>query len=239
MDDLIDDFIYACWGDDLKGVDSFLSIPGFDPNASGDNQWNGLQNACCSGAKLVVAKLLSLPNTDLGVRTTVGSTLLHLACEAEDIDIVKLLLQHPLIDIDACDNYGETSLFNTAKAGHIGIMKVLILAGADIGKKNKKGNNILTGRSNFGVMKLILDNASPSLTYDLMTCVDDNQETTFSIDILKLSDASVKYLLIKLTLAAKQLGLEVNLGNARHSLFEEYRANPEIIWLWQEEKKMV
>ncbi|CAK9186903.1 unnamed protein product [Ilex paraguariensis] len=59
-----------------------------------------------------------------------GCSLLHLACQAADIGMVELLLQHGA-HINASDSNGQTPLHHSIIRGRIAIAKLLLMRGAD------------------------------------------------------------------------------------------------------------
>jgi len=240
MEENISNFISACESGNLDVVEEILEIPGFDPNDMGIERFNGLQFACYNGQTRIVSKLLSLPNINLDVRTQFGNTILHWACERNNLDTVKLLLLNPSINIDAYNTSGETPLFITTCWNHIEITKLLIRNGANINKKNNIGTNILVKGCSFETMKFILDIASPKVAFDLMTSANENNQSLLSHILYTFRGRDygirvLKYFLIKLTSVTKELGLEINIGDGKHEILEQYKANPEIIWSWQAE----
>ncbi|KAI7986200.1 ADP-ribosylation factor GTPase-activating protein AGD3 [Camellia lanceoleosa] len=59
-----------------------------------------------------------------------GCSLLHLACQAADIGMVELLLQHGA-NVNASDSRGQTPLHHSIIRGRIAIAKLLLTRGAD------------------------------------------------------------------------------------------------------------
>ena len=68
---------------------------------------------------------------DVNSQTEYGDTPLHVACEKNKIEIVKLLLQNSNIDVNVEDEYGNTPLYIACEKNYIEIVK-LLLAKSDI-----------------------------------------------------------------------------------------------------------
>lgn len=70
-------------------------------------------------------------------------TLLHIACEVENEDMVELLLKSGA-DPNATDQYGKTPFHVSASGNSISIFNIFLKRkGIDISKKCKIGNNVL------------------------------------------------------------------------------------------------
>ena len=57
--------------------------------------------------------LHNIDEKTLNKKTPFGATALHNACKWQNPDVVKILLQHPEIDVNIFDNFGNTPLFYT------------------------------------------------------------------------------------------------------------------------------
>lgn len=76
------------------------------------------------------------------VKTTRGSTLLHEAVEADQADVVQLLLLHGLSP-DLKGKNGNTPLHIAASKGHVLCVEALLDGGADLSLTDDLGNNVL------------------------------------------------------------------------------------------------
>lgn len=89
--------------------------------------WTPLHSASAGPGKhhaKVVKTLLSHSVNATGQLKN-GKSPVHLACEAGNLDVVKLLLQEPIVDIMARDKEGDTPLISAAKQGHANIVSHL------------------------------------------------------------------------------------------------------------------
>ncbi|CAL5444356.1 unnamed protein product [Camellia sinensis] len=71
-----------------------------------------------------------------------GCSLLHLACQAADIGMVELLLQHGA-NVNASDSRGQTPLHHSIIRGRIAIAKLLLTRGADPHACDREGKTPL------------------------------------------------------------------------------------------------
>ena len=79
-----------------------------------------------------LVRLLLECGADANLQTSTGDTALMSACyDRADIDIVKLLLEHEA-HVNTRASRGRTALWLASQKGHVGIVSLLIEAGADI-----------------------------------------------------------------------------------------------------------
>ncbi|KAL8464394.1 hypothetical protein ACS0TY_034066 [Phlomoides rotata] len=71
-----------------------------------------------------------------------GCSLLHLACQAADIGMVELLLQHGA-NVSSCDSRGHTPLHHSIMRGRVAIAKLLLTRGANPEAADKEGRTAL------------------------------------------------------------------------------------------------
>ncbi|XP_076108939.1 uncharacterized protein LOC143076926 [Mytilus galloprovincialis] len=81
--------------------------------------------------------------TDVNKCSNYGSPPLQIACYANMIEVVCVLLQCDDVDIDLCDDYGYSSLYIASDKGHVDVVKELLQHSADLNKCNFKGKNPL------------------------------------------------------------------------------------------------
>ena len=92
-----------------------------------------------------------------------GENPLHIACENNNIEIVKLLLQHPNIDVNAKENYtGNTCLHTASAKKSIRLVELLLeKPNIDVNIQNQDGDTPLLlasqMRSNETVVRLLFD----------------------------------------------------------------------------------
>ena len=85
------------------------------------------------GYQCIVSRLLTL-GADIAHRTPHGNNALHIAVISQNIGVVKVVLQHGGIDIDLPNNDGWTPLLIAVKLGPTGVVKALLVAGADVNR---------------------------------------------------------------------------------------------------------
>lgn len=74
----------------------------------------------------LATQLLSDPRTDVNKPTIYGSPPIYYACETNSLDIVRLLLEHPKVDVNILRNGGESSLWCAASLGHNLVVKWML-----------------------------------------------------------------------------------------------------------------
>jgi ankyrin len=88
-----------------------------------------------------------------------GTTALHWAVRADDLDIARLLLQAGA-EADAANRYGVTALSLAAANGNPAMIQLLVKAGADPNRASREGQTVLmtAARSgNAAAVRLLLD----------------------------------------------------------------------------------
>lgn len=73
---------------------------------------------------------------DVTARGYFGETLLHLAANCENTDLLKYLVEKKGVDVNAEDDFGRTILFDVAIKGDKGLMVYLVEHGAEVGVKD-------------------------------------------------------------------------------------------------------
>jgi ankyrin repeat protein len=87
-----------------------------------------LQHVCQGHAKFKIFRhLMEKYNTSMNTLDKDEKTLLHLAAEKNDLQIVEYLLRTSKIDVNARDKAGQTALHLAAKAGFFDIVDILIV----------------------------------------------------------------------------------------------------------------
>lgn len=96
------------------------------------------------GKKTEMTALLLKKNAPVSYTSRKSETLLHIACEMENTDAVRELIQRGL-SVNQPDNDGETPLHSAVRSGgdNLDIVKLLLDNGADINATNKKGQTVL------------------------------------------------------------------------------------------------
>lgn len=101
---------------------------GANAKTESDGGWTPLHNATAGSGKgrVKTVKTLLSHSVSPTAKLRTGKSPLHLACEAGDAEVVKLLLKQVNVNIMARDNEGNTPLIAAAKMGHTHIVKHLI-----------------------------------------------------------------------------------------------------------------
>ena len=108
----------------------------------------GLIKGSANNHYQVVDLLLQQPGIDVNIRggsfIRGGSnnyTALHVACEKNNIEIVRRLLSRADIDVNAATTSGYTALHGAAQEGHVDCVEMLLDCSAlDVNKKKSNGN---------------------------------------------------------------------------------------------------
>ncbi|XP_067660172.1 putative ankyrin repeat protein RF_0381 [Haliotis asinina] len=80
---------------------------------------------------------------DLAIMGNNKINTLHLACEGGNVEIIKYLLKHDIVDINSRDGKGSTPIMHVANDGHEDVFDVLIDKGADVSLVNGDKETIL------------------------------------------------------------------------------------------------
>lgn len=107
-----------------------------------NNGWSGLHYAAqwpaCSQMFLNTEKI------NVNIQSEKGETPLHIAARNENIEAIKLLLQHPEIDVNMQDVYGNTPLHTAVEHRKLDAIALLLNApGINPYSKNKQGDSAI------------------------------------------------------------------------------------------------
>ena len=134
-------------------------------NLPGDRGWTPLMMAGQNG-HVKICKALIDEGANVDARTDKpGTTALIDASYNGREEIVKLLLESKLVkEIDAADDYGDTSMACAVSSGHLSIVKLLIEHKADVNKGKKTPLTKALKKLNDGRSKEIFDQIVDALT---------------------------------------------------------------------------
>jgi ankyrin repeat protein len=142
---------------------AFLSVVSLA--AAGGNEVR-LADAVKAGNRAAVRELLKTPAgaADVNAREVDGTTALHWAVRADDVETVRLLLTAGA-KVNAANRYGVTALSVAATNGSAAIIDMLLKSGADANAALLEGETVLmtaarTGRPD--AVKLLLDHGADS-----------------------------------------------------------------------------
>ena len=94
---LVEKFTYFCgWNKNLSKVERCIQKDATVVNKKNSDGYTGLMLAAKKSNKtFIVNRILSTPNIDIGIRGNHGKSALHYCCYNNNIDSLRLLLQHP------------------------------------------------------------------------------------------------------------------------------------------------
>ena len=96
---------------------------------------------------------------DPSIKSKKKSTPLHFAARRGNDEIVKVLLEHPKVNVNARDSSGKTALHVACSEGQIRVCQLLLDKGADVKAVTAENttplhNAILNGHSQVAIMIL-------------------------------------------------------------------------------------
>ncbi|XP_071099039.1 serine/threonine-protein phosphatase 6 regulatory ankyrin repeat subunit B-like [Haliotis cracherodii] len=129
----------ACDGGNIDIVRHVIGD--FDINTRGENGHTPLMLAVCEGHTDVVDFVVD-HGADVNMVDNDGDGLLHLACEAGNVKMVKDVMSYS--DINLKDNVGWTPLAMAAVEGNYAVFKYLKGLGADVTLADRAGDDVYT-----------------------------------------------------------------------------------------------
>lgn len=122
-----------------------LATLGDDPNCLNEFGEAPLCVAAFKGSGMIVEEMLKQPNIRVNIKGKHGRTAMYLAAEGGHIFIVKLLLQHPDIDVNSRNGpRGATALMAASRRGHSRIVELLLQhPRCEIDANDKDGNTAI------------------------------------------------------------------------------------------------
>ena len=92
-------------------VEEIAKVPGVDPNIKDEVGFTALHYCTGMCGKAEIAKIvLGIPGVDVNAKSSNGETPLHVAVKRRNVELVRLLLEAPDIELDILDNFGFTPL---------------------------------------------------------------------------------------------------------------------------------
>ena len=118
----------------------------FDINEKDDQGYPPLYYAVNSCDKKTTKHLLDM-NVDVSFRDEYGNTLLHIAINKKEKDIIKFFLENKKININERNQFGETPLISLSKCSFLNneveIFKKILKNGGHINLTDNLGNSVL------------------------------------------------------------------------------------------------
>ncbi|XP_048258101.1 ankyrin repeat domain-containing protein 1-like isoform X2 [Haliotis rufescens] len=90
-----------------------------------------------------VVELLVRKGADVSLVDEDGSSILHFACYAGDMEMVKFVLSLNVLDIESRGALSRTPVMYAARWGHRDVLELLVSIGADVSLVDDDGDNIL------------------------------------------------------------------------------------------------
>jgi len=122
-----------------------LATMGDDPNHLNEYGEAPLCVAAFKGSGMIVEEMIKQSNIRVNIKGKHGRTPLYLAAEGGHIYIVKLLLQHPDIDVNSRNGPGgATALMGASRRGHSRIVELILQhPRCEVDANDKDGNTAL------------------------------------------------------------------------------------------------
>lgn len=105
--DLLTPLHMAVLTNHVAAVKTLGKLKGVDPDRIDQNTYTPLLYAVCKKSETLVSSLLSIKSVNPNFGTCDGATPLHFAAMEGSTAIVKLLLAHPMIDINARQDFSQ------------------------------------------------------------------------------------------------------------------------------------
>ncbi|XP_071099255.1 inversin-like [Haliotis cracherodii] len=90
-----------------------------------------------------MVELLVHKGADVTLVDKDGNNILHLACQENNVEMVKYVLSQDMVGINDRGHYERTPVMRAAEKGYKEVVELLVHKGADVTLVDKDGNNIL------------------------------------------------------------------------------------------------
>jgi len=154
-----------------------LATLGDDPNHLNEFGEAPLCVAAFKGSGMIVEEMLKQPNIRVNIKGKHGRTALYLAAEGGHIFIVKLLLQHPDIDVNSRNGPGgATALMGASRRGHSRIVELLLQhPRCEVNAHDKDGNTASQHARTPSVKWRLHNHAHRSRSMETVLCTESNR----------------------------------------------------------------
>ncbi|XP_067659868.1 ankyrin-3-like [Haliotis asinina] len=145
---------FACDGGNLEIISYILTQNAVGINSCGEDNWTPAMKAALQGHKDVFDLLVS-KGADLSLVDGDRNTILHLACEGGNLDIVKYILKQNTVNINSLGENGWTPAMKAALKGHKDVFNLIVTQGADLSLMQEEGDSILHAACKGGNVKIV------------------------------------------------------------------------------------
>ncbi|XP_046572743.1 putative ankyrin repeat protein RF_0381 [Haliotis rubra] len=132
----------ACEGGNLDIIETVLVQDTVDINSLGGQDRTPAMKAAVKGHKHVF-DLLVTKGADLSLVDGDRNTILHMACEGGNLDIVKHILTRNTVNINSLGENDWTPAMKAAIKGHKDVFDLIVKEGADLSLVDEEGDSIL------------------------------------------------------------------------------------------------
>ncbi|XP_067660118.1 putative ankyrin repeat protein RF_0381 [Haliotis asinina] len=122
---------FACVGGNVEIIKYLLKYNIVDIDSRLDKGWTPIMQGASEGHKNVFDVLVKA-GADLSLVAGNKETILHVACEGGNVEIIKYLLTQGIVDIDNQDSNGRTPVMQAATFGQNDAFDLLVEAGANL-----------------------------------------------------------------------------------------------------------
>ncbi|XP_068748124.1 serine/threonine-protein phosphatase 6 regulatory ankyrin repeat subunit B-like isoform X2 [Montipora capricornis] len=114
----------------------FLHTAKANPNILDNEEMTPLHYAAHGGHQAVILYFLEKFKVDASARNRDGSTLLHMTCQAGNLEASTALIKRGVL-VHMPNKSGGLSIHDAARKGHVGLLKLLLEKGVPVNIKNK------------------------------------------------------------------------------------------------------
>ena len=199
--------IYASVKNNIDAVNLLLNHPQIDVNQRDNDGCNALFHAI-KNTRFEIAQLLLNSNADVNISSfSSGQTPIVYSTMKNQVDMIKLLVKQPQIDINHRDNDGNSALLHAVKNDHLETAQLLLESGSDVNVcDNDTGQTPLIAAINANNILMI----KHLIKYHKMTGANINQRDSNDCNALYYAVQNEQLKTVHLLCS---LGADVNIGD--------------------------